>query len=335
MENSNEISTPAAETVKTAAAPGKDIAWEREMIEKMLAANLKEQRAGRRWGIFFKLVVIVMIFALFGLMRTDLSSSETVPAEPHAALIRISGPILGDSKVSAENVIKAVQKAFAEKNTVGIILRINSPGGSPVQAGRIHDEILRLRQVYPNKPLHVVVDEVCASGGYYIAVAADNIYVDKASVVGSIGVMINGFGFTELINKIGVERRLLTSGKNKGFMDPFSPQNEQQKQYAQNLIDEVHQQFITVVKNGRGDRLAKNSDVFSGLIWTGSKAIELGLADELGNVDSVARNVLKTQSIVDYTEEERLSERLFKRLGVSMGEGVAKYGSEAFLPTLK
>jgi len=335
MENSNETAAPAAETVKTAAAPDKDIAWERGMIEKMLAANLKEQRAGRRWGIFFKLTAIVMILALFGLMRTDLSGGETVPAEPHAALIRISGPIMADSKVSAENVIKALQKAFSEKNAVGIILRINSPGGSPVQAGRIHDEILRLRQIYPNKPLHVVVEEICASGGYYVAAAANNIYVDKASIVGSIGVMISGFGFTELIHKVGIERRLLTSGKNKGFMDPFSPQNEHQKQYAQNLIDEVHQQFITVVKNGRGDRLAANSDVFSGLIWTGSKAIELGLADELGNVDSVAKNVLKTKSIVDYTEEERLSERLFRRMGVSMGEGIARYGSETLLPELK
>lgn len=306
------------------------------MIEKMLTASLKEQRAKRRWGIFFKFIGIAIVLVIFGMARTiDLSSREGVPMESHAALIKINGVIQADGKASAENIIKALHKAFSEKSAVGVILRINSPGGSPVQAGRIYDEIQRLKLKYPNKPVHVVVEEMCASGGYYIAAAANNIYVDKASLVGSIGVLINGFGFTGLMDKVGIERRLMTSGKNKAFMDPFSPQNPQQKQYVQELIDEIHQQFITVVKTGRGDRLKENGDTFSGLVWTGSKAIELGLADELGDVDSVARDVLKTQTIVDYTEEEKLSDRVLKKLGASMGEGAARYSSQELLPALK
>lgn len=333
MDKINKNTPPATETDS---ASGKGPAWERELIEKMLSSTLKEQRAKRRWGIFFKFVGILIILGFFVMIRSfDFSSEKSAPVEPHAAVIRISGVIQSDSRASAESIIKALQKAFSEKATVGLILRINSPGGSPVQAGRIYDEILRLRQIYPDKPVEVVVEEICASGGYYVAAAANNIYVDKASIVGSIGVMINGFGFTGLMDKMGVERRLITAGKNKGFLDPFSPQKPQQKEYAQNLIDEVHQQFITVVKNGRGDRLKINDETFSGLIWSGTQAIELGLADGLGTVESVARDVLKVQSIVDYTEEERLSDRVLKKLGASAGEGVAKYSSQELLPALK
>lgn len=336
MENTNDTTTPATPSSQPESVSGKGIAWEREMIEKMLTASLKEQRAKRRWGIFFKFIGIAIVLVIFGMARTiDLSSGEGVPMESHAALIKINGVIQSEGKASAENVIKALQKAFSEKSTVGVILRINSPGGSPVQAGRIYDEIQRLKLKYPDKPVHVVVEEMCASGGYYIAAAANNIYVDKASLVGSIGVLVNGFGFTGLMDKVGIERRLMTSGKNKAFMDPFSPQNPQQKQYVQELIDEIHQQFITVVKTGRGDRLKENSDTFSGLVWTGTKAIEMGLADELGDVDSVARDVLKTQTIVDYTEEEKLSDRVLKKLGASMGEGAARYSSQELLPALK
>ncbi|NLC24024.1 MAG: signal peptide peptidase SppA [Oxalobacter sp.] len=337
MENTtNDTTTPATSSPQPEAVSEKSIAWEREMIEKMLTAGLKEQRAKRRWSIFFKFVGIAIVLIIFGMAKTfDLSSSETVPMESHAALIKINGVIQSEGKASAENIIKALQKAFGEKKTVGIILRINSPGGSPVQAGRIYDEIQRLKQQYPDKPVHVVVEEMCASGGYYIAAAANNIYVDKASLVGSIGVLVNGFGFTGLMDKVGIERRLMTSGKNKAFMDPFSPQNPQQKQYVQELIDEIHEQFIAVVKTGRGDRLKENGNIFSGLVWTGTKAIELGLADELGNVDSVARDVLKTQTIVDYTEEEKLSDRVLKKLGASMGEGAARYSSQELLPSLK
>lgn len=336
MENTNDNTTPTKEADQSESVSGKGIAWEREIIEKMLTSSLREQRAKRRWSIFFKFTWIIIALVIFGMARTiDLSSGDSAPVEPHAALIKVSGVIQSDGKASAENIIKALQKAFSEKNSVGVILRINSPGGSPVQAGRIYDEIVRLKAKYPDKPVHVVVDEMCASGGYYIAAAADNIYVDKASIVGSIGVLMNGFGFTGLMDKVGIERRLMTSGKNKAFMDPFSPQNPQQKQYVQELIDEIHQQFIAVVKNGRGTRLKETSDTFSGLVWTGTKAIELGLADELGTVDSVARDVFKTNSIVDYTEEEKLSDRVLKKLGASMGEGAARYSAQEMLPVLK
>ena len=337
MANTNNTESQETGSSRTEGAAGTatPTSWEREMIDKMLSATVKEQRARRRWGIFFKLTAIILVVTMFFQIPTDFSSSESVPTEPHAALIRITGVIQAESKVSAENVIKALQKAFSEKNTVGIILRISSPGGSPVQAGKIHDEILRLRTLHPDKQLHVVVEEMCTSGGYYIAVAANNIYVDKASVVGSIGVMINGFGFADLIHKVGIERRLITSGKNKGFMDPFSAQNEEHREYAQNLINEVHEQFVDVVKKGRGSRLVDNSDLFTGLMWTGSQAIALGLVDDFGNVESVARNVFKTQTIVDYTEEERLTDRMFRRLGISIGEGIARFGTESILPALR
>lgn len=331
MENTNRTDSD-----NTATSSVRETGWEKDVLEKILSDSLKEQRARRRWSIFFRFVWIALILAIFGLAKTiDFSESENISVGQHAALIKISGVIEIGRSASAENINKALQKAFAEQSAVGVILRINSPGGSPVQAGRIHDEILRLKRHYPNKPVHVVVEDICASGGYYIAAAADNIYVDKASIVGSIGVMINGFGFTGLIDKIGVERRLLTAGKNKGFMDPFSPQSEQQRKFAQNLIDEVHEQFITVVKNGRGTRLKENDELFSGLIWTGNRAIELGLADGLGSVDSVARDVLHTQSVVDYTQEEKLSDRVLKKLGASMGEGAVKYGLQNWLPELK
>lgn len=334
MENENK--TQAASEGISKSVSDKGERWEREVIEKMFLESIKEQRAKRRWGIFFKFIGIAIFLIIIGTgYSVNLAESDSTPIGSHVALIKINGIISSETKASAEDVIKALQKAFSEKNTTGVILQINSPGGSPVQAGRIYDEIMRLRKQYPQKPIHVVVEEMCASGGYYIAAAANNIYVDKASIVGSIGVMINGFGFTGLIDKIGVERRLIISGKNKGFMDPFSPQNEQQKQYAQNLIDEVHRQFIAVVKEGRGNRLKENSDIFTGLIWTGSQAIELGLADGLGSVQSVATEVFKTKSIVDYTVEEKLSDWVLQRLGTSMGEGIAKYGAKELIPEIK
>jgi len=221
-------------------------------------------------------------------------------------------------------VIPALDKAFAADDSVGVILKINSPGGSPVQAGMINDEIVRLRKEYPKKPIYVVVEEMCASGGYYIAVAADKIYVNKASIVGSIGVLMDGFGFTGLMEKVGVERRLLTAGENKGFLDPFSAQNPKQKEYALEMLNEIHQQFIDVVRKGRGQRLKETPDTFSGLFWTGSKAIEMGLADDYGTVDSVARDVIKAEDLVDYTETEGLPERVLKKFGVAVGSGAAK-----------
>lgn len=308
--------------------------WERDLLEKLAFASLKEQRARRRWNIFFRLaglvIALLVLFQLFNLGGSELESSET-----HTALVEIDGTIEAGGIGGADAVIPALNRAYEDAGSVGVILRINSPGGSPVQAGMINDEIARLRKAYPKKPLHVVVDEMCASGGYYIAAAADKIFVNKASIVGSIGVLMGGFGFTELMDKVGVERRVLTAGENKAFMDPFSSQTEEQKQHAQTLLNEIHQQFVSVVRNGRGKRLRETPDMFSGLFWSGSKAVELGLADGFGSVDSVARDELKAPDIIDYTQHEGLPERVLKRFGAAAGEGAVKSLWSSYSPSLR
>lgn len=299
--------------------------WERDVLEKLMFQTLKEQRARRRWGIFFKLATILLvIFIVFSIWNLSFTEGDGTPVQPHTALIEIRGTIEASGNASASNIIKALDKAYDEPMTTGVILKINSPGGSPVQAGMIYDEIWRLRKTHPDKPLYVVVEELCASGGYYIAAAADRIYVDKASIVGSIGVMINGFGVTGLMDKLGIERRLLTAGEYKGFLDPFSPQTPQQIQYAQSMLNQIHQQFIDAVRTGRGDRLKENSEIYSGLVFLGPEAIRLGLADELGTVESVARDVIKSPEIVDYTEQEKLADRVLKKFGASVGYGAAR-----------
>lgn len=299
---------------------GRQPNWERELLEKLATDALKEQRLRRRWGIFFKLSFLgVLLFGLY--LANALRDSDNEILGRHTALIDIQGTIESDGAGSAHNVIPALDRAFADSGSVGIVLRINSPGGSPVQAGMINDEIVRLRKQYPKKNLYVVVDEMCASGGYYIAAAADKIFVDKASVVGSIGVLMDGFGFTGLMDKLGVERRLMTAGENKGFMDPFSPQSEKQKAYSQAMLNDIHQQFIDTVRKGRGKRLKEDPEIFSGLFWVGSRAIELGLADGYGTVDTVARDVVHAEDIVDYTEKEGLPERVLKKFGAAVGSG--------------
>ncbi len=298
--------------------------WERETIEKLAFAALKEQRRSRRWGIFFKLLTFAYI-TLFVILALDWrGEADVLKGGKHTALVDLVGVIEPKGNASADRVTSALQGAFKDKNTQGVILRINSPGGSPVQSGIIYDEIRRLRTVYPNVPVYVVVEDLCASGGYYIAAAADRIYVDKASIIGSIGVLMEGWGFTGTMEKLGVERRLLAAGENKAFLDPFSPANPKQQEYAQNLINEVHQQFINVVKKGRGKRLKENPEIFSGLMWTGAKSIELGLADAYGNVDYVAREVIKAEDIVDYTQKENIAERFAKRFGAAMASAFAK-----------
>jgi protease-4 len=292
--------------------------WERDVLEKLAFASLKEQRARRRWSIFFRFALLAIV--LTGLwIAMDFGGANVESVGTHTALIEIDGTIESGTSGAADSVIPALNRAYSDENSVGIILRINSPGGSPVQAGIINDEIGRLRKVYPRKPLYVVVDEICASGGYYIAAAADKIYVNKASIVGSIGVLMEGFGFTGLMDKVGVERRLMTAGENKGFMDPFSPQSAKQKAYAQEMLNEVHQQFIEVVRQGRGKRLKETPETFSGLFWSGAKAVEIGLADGFGTVDTVARDELKAEDIVDYTQHEGLSERILKKFGGAVG----------------
>ena len=299
--------------------------WERETLEKLAFSALKEQTKARRWGIFFKLLTFAYVTFLILLVFEWRGDGDLIADGKHTALVELEGVIDAKGDASAEKITGALQGAFKNKNTQGVILRINSPGGSPVQSGIINDEMRRLRGIYPNTPLYAVVEDISASGGYFVAVAADKIYVNKASLVGSIGVLMDGFGFTGGMEKLGVERRLLAAGDNKGFMDPFSPVDPKQKEYALRMLADIHQQFIAVVKQGRGKRLKDNSEVFSGLIWTGQKAVELGLADGYGSVESVARDVIKAESIVDYTEKSNPVERIAKRFGAAAARSFAEF----------
>ncbi|MGD9945147.1 MAG: S49 family peptidase [Burkholderiaceae bacterium] len=298
--------------------------WERSTIEALLFESLKEKRRARRWGILFKLLflgwLVTALLAATGWLSRDMTASIL----RHTALVDLKGIIAADSEASADQVISALRSAFEDTKTAAVVLRINSPGGSPVQAGIIHDEILRLRAKYPQTPLYAVIDDICASGGYYVAAAADRIFVDKASLVGSIGVIMEGFGFAGAMEKLGVERRLLTAGENKGFLDSFSPLPEAQRQYAQQLLEDIHRQFIAAVKKGRGDRLKEDPQLFSGLVWTGARSIELGLADALGSLDMVARDVVKVEDVVDFTQQRNLAERLAKRFGAATGETLGR-----------
>lgn len=291
--------------------------WERQTLEKLAFSALQEQKRSRHWTIFFRLLTFIFLFLGLFIAMGWVGHGETAIAGKHTALVDLRGVIAADSEASADNIISGLQEAFKDKNTQGVILRINSPGGSPVQAGYINDEILRLRAKYPSIPLYTVVEDICASGGYYVAVATDRIFVDKASIVGSIGVLMDGFGFTGGMEKLGIERRLLTAGENKGFLDPFSPVSANQKQYAQSMLNEIHGQFIQAVRRGRSKRLKETPDMFSGLVWTGEQSIKLGLADAYGSADSVARDVIKAEDIVDFTPREGLAERFAKRLGAS------------------
>ena len=315
---------PLAAGAAAAQTPG----WERAVLERLAFDALKEQRAARRWRIFFRLAWLVLFLVLLGyLFKTDATSSTA--SSEHTAVVELKGEISSGADASAEYVIAALRTAFEDAGSKAVVLLINSPGGSPVQAGMINDEIMRLKALH-SKPMYAVVEESCASAAYYIAAAADNIYVDKASIVGSIGVLMDGFGFTGTMDKLGVERRLLTAGSNKGMLDPFSPMNEKQKMFAQKMLDQIHVQFIDVVRKGRGDRLKESEDTFSGLFWTGQQAVELGLADGLGSLDSVARDVVGAAEVVDYTRRENVAERLAKRFGTSMGAGVVSSLQGAF-----
>jgi protease-4 len=296
------------------------VSWERATIEKLVLAQVKEQRAARRWQLFMRLMWLIVIGAAVWFVYKAESVGAPITT-PHTAVIEIRGEIAKGAEASAENVVASLKSAFEDSGAQAIVLLIDSPGGSPVQAGIINDEITRLKALH-NKKVYAVVEETCASAAYYIAAAADSIYVDKASLVGSIGVLMDGFGFTVLMEKLGVERRLITAGSNKGMLDPFSPQDEAQRAYIQSMLNEIHTQFIAVVKQGRGERLKETPDTFSGLIWSGQQAVNLGLADGLGSLDYVAREIIKAEDIVDYTQRENLGWRLAKRFGASIGEGV-------------
>ena len=295
-----------------------DPQWERDLIAKLATAALKEQRRARLWGIFFKLLTFAYVTFLLVVMVDWKGRAEMASGKKHTAMVEVSGLIAPGSDASAERVTSALQAAFKDKNTQGVVVRCNSPGGSPVQAQTIYDEMKRLRKKYPEIPLYAVVEDICASGGYFVAVGADRIYVGKASIVGSIGVLMNGFGFTGLMDKLGIERRLITAGENKGMLDPFSPLDDKDREHIKTLMGDIHQQFIGVVREGRGKRLKEGPEIFSGLIWTGQKSVDLGLADGFGSLEYVAREVIKAEEIRDFTISEGVAEKLARRFGASI-----------------
>jgi protease IV len=321
---------PKIELPPDASAP-----WERRLIERLVLESQLERRRARRWGIFFKLLGALYLFALLWLLFPAEWTEKVIKSGEHTALVDIDGIIAPDMEASADKVAGGLQDAFEDPNTKGVILRINSPGGSPVQAGQINDEISRLKKKYPKVPVYAVVSDICASGGYYVAVAADQIYADKASIVGSIGVLMNGFGFEETLDKLGVERRLLTAGKHKGILDPFSPFPEDARRYVQGVLDGLHQQFIKVVREGRGERLKGGPEVFSGLFWSGQEGVELGLVDGLGSAGYVARELIGAEEVVDFTRKQDLWARLSERLGTGTAAALARLTGLGAAPLMR
>jgi protease IV len=298
--------------------------WEKKTLEKLLFKTLKEQRAKRRWNIFFKLLFSIFFIALLVILWSNSNSlPNAARTKPHIGLVDIRGVIDDSTAANADNVIEGLQNSFDDKNTQAVILRINSPGGSPVQASQIYQEIRYLRKQHPKIKIVTVCDDLCASAAYYIASATDEIYANPSSLVGSIGVLMDGFGFVDTMKKLGVERRLITAGIYKGFLDPFSPEKTNEKQIAERMIEGVHQQFINAVKLGRGYRLKENPDLFSGLAWSGQEALPLGLIDDFGDVTSIARDLIKNQNIVDYTIKPGLLQQLSDRIGASFAEKIS------------
>jgi protease IV len=301
---------------------------EQKLVNQLAREFLQEQRSQRRWSIFFKALLSLYLFSFLAVYLSGQWQGSGFGGDKHTALIDIQGVIATESEANADYIASGLRAAFKDENTAGVIIRINSPGGSPVQSGYINDEIHRLRKEYPDIPLYAVIGDLCASGGYYIASAADKIYADKASLVGSIGVIMSGFGFVESIKKLGIERRVRHAGESKAFLDPFSPQKEEELAHIDNLLDGVYQQFIDTVKQGRGDRLIDDDKIFSGLIWTGEQSIELGLVDELGSAGYVAREVIGVEDIVDFTYRQNYLDRFAGSIGASIAshlESMVKY----------
>jgi len=320
--NTKKVTTPEWSEEKD------ETTWERDLLNRLAFASLNEQRRGRRWSIFFKLLIaayfvfVTVAFMIIPMMdKLDTTAGGT---GKHTALIEVNGVIAAGGEASADVIVTGLRNAFEDKNTAGVILRINSPGGSPVQSGYVYDEIKRLRKKHPDIKVYAVISDLGASGGYYIAAAADEIYADQASIVGSIGVVMNGFGFVDVLKKLGIERRLLTAGESKGFLDPFSPMKEEELAHIKTLLNSIHQQFITAVKNGRGDRLKvdEHPELFSGLFWTGEQAKELGLVDGLGSSSFVAREIIKAEDIADFTPKANYVDRLVERFGANAAQGM-------------
>lgn len=336
-EEQSAISSPS-EGAKANSFDEKEAVSDREhkswtLLERLVENVNREQRVSRRWGIFFKSLTFLYLFGLAGayVWNQNFDSIDEL-SKPHVGVVQVRGVIADNSEASADAIIASLRDAFKASDSVGVILRINSPGGSPVQAGYIYDEIERLRALHTGKPLVAVITDIGASGGYYVAASADEIYADKASLVGSIGVISSGFGFVDLMDKVGVERRALTAGESKALLDPFQPLTDQQAEFWQSVLDTTHQQFIDAVKSGRGDRLGDSSDLFSGLIWTGEQAVSLGLVDGLGSASSVAREYFGTDYLIDYSYKPNAVERIVDRLGVSIAAQVmsalgVSYGS--------
>jgi protease-4 len=296
--------------------------WHRDLVNRLAFAAVDEQRRARRWSIFFKiLLALYLLLILFLYMPTDWSDLSKA-SEKYTALVNLKGVISDSTEASADNVITGLRNAFEDENTAGVILRANSPGGSPVQSAYIYDEIRRLRELYPDTPLYAVVTDICASGCYYVVSAADQIYVDKSSIVGSIGVRMDSFGFVDTLEKLGIERRLYTAGKSKGFLDPFTPSKPSDVEHVKVLLESIHTNFIDSVKTGRGDRLKEDTELFTGLVWTGEESLSMGLVDELGSSGYVAREVIGEEEIVEFTEKPDLFERLSERIGTAMAKGM-------------
>lgn len=294
--------------------------WARESLLRLAEAGLMEQRRARRWGILFKSLILLYLFALLfaAFQIGPLVEQGERATGSHTALVDVQGLIASGTDASADRIATGLRSAFEDPNTEGVLIRINSPGGSPVQAGMIHDEIRRLREQYPDMPVHAVTTDICASGGYYVAVAADRIYANRASMVGSIGVRMDSFGFVDAMDKLGVERRVITAGEDKALLDPFLPEDPEQVAHVKQLVDEIHVQFIEAVRSGRGDRLQDDPDLYSGLIWTGESAIDKGLVDELMTPAQVAREVIGAEEIVDFTPRKDFWQRISERVGASL-----------------
>lgn len=317
MENQQDNNMDVKNSIKN--APG----WERDVLEKLAMAAVTEQRRARRWSVFFKSLMFVYLLAIGAMaFYPKFESGISGEGKEHTAVIDIVGVIAENESANSESIIEGLRDAVKDKNTKGIILNINSPGGSPVQAAYIYDEIRRLKEKHPDIPFHAVVSDLCASAGYYVAAAADKIYVNRSSMIGSIGVLMNGFGFVNMMEKLGVDRRLIISGEHKALMDPFSPVNEEETKHMQTLLDDVHQQFIAAVREGRGERLNEFDEMFSGLVWTGAQGIKLGLADDYGSVDSVARDVVGTTKKLNFTPHERLLDKIAGKFGASFGHAL-------------